>query len=190
MEDIFFDCCSEGEAECETVLMPREGILKAGKGDATDHRLLQSKPSNYDDPMQIRDILHRAANSAQILLRGLGGHCEYTRLEPQGCMCFYPATLEITTRVQTESSCGCPPHCQCILRGSPVTLKLPMELNPHNGQVNVNIFQPRPKQLTAAGEGVGGGDRRSSNPPPSNLQRHSQRREGPRKIGRRVRWDA
>ncbi|XP_030572225.1 uncharacterized protein LOC115770916 [Drosophila novamexicana] len=173
MEDIFFDCCSEGEAECETVLMQREGILKAGKGDATDHRLLQSKPSN-----------------AQILLRGLGGHCEYTRLEPQGCMCFYPATLEITTRVQTESSCGCPPHCQCILRGSPVTLKLPMELNPHNGQVNVNIFQPRPKQLTAAGEGVGGGDRRSSNPPPSNLQRHSQRREGPRKIGRRVRWDA
>ncbi|EDW66683.1 uncharacterized protein [Drosophila virilis] len=190
MEDIFFDCCSEGEAECETILMQREGILKAGKGDAADHCLLQSKSNKYDDPIQIRDILHRAANSAQILLHGLGGHCEYTKFEPQGCKCFYPATLEITTRVHTESSCGCPPHCQCVLRGSPVTLKLPLELNPHNGQVNVKIFQPSTKQLTGAGEGVGGGDKRASNPSPNNMQRHSQRREGPKKIGRRVRWDA
>ncbi|EDW13864.1 uncharacterized protein LOC6572261 [Drosophila mojavensis] len=203
MDDIFHDCRSE--SDCDRECAHKAGILKACQGDFP-----QEEPQQRKAPMDMRSIIRRAAQNTQILLRGLGVHCECTEIEepPSTCKFFYPATLEISARVHTEPSCGVPPHCQCILRGSPVTLSLPMELEPHSGQVKVNIFKPAPNTLAhpcecaavspggggggcvGAGAGAGAGDRRACGPPQNCMRRQSYRTGTARKAVRRVRWDA
>ncbi|EDV93482.1 uncharacterized protein LOC6563304 [Drosophila grimshawi] len=182
-EERFFDCCCGSESEAESDL---ESIVRTNDYNCS----LLSCPTNV---FEMRRALERAANTAQILLRGLGVHGDKDGAAAGNtacsCMRFYPATLEISARLHTDTSCGCPPHCQCVMRGDPVTLKLPMELNPANGHVNVNIFQPKPTKPTKP-LGGGAGDRpiSSSLSAPSTLSRHSQRHGGDRKGGRRVRW--
>ncbi|XP_023169741.2 uncharacterized protein LOC111598631 [Drosophila hydei] len=188
MDDIFYDCRSEGEYEPETVNKVHEGVLKTCHGD-----VLQDEPQKCKKPMDMRNILRSAAHNAQILLRGLGVSCECIEAEePQAsCKFFYPATLAITARVHAESTCGCPPQSQCILRGSPVTLNLPIELNPQSGQVKVNIFQPAPATLATAAEciAMGAGDRRSYGLAQNSIRRPCYRSGSARKAARKVRWE-
>lgn len=53
------------------------------------------------------------------------------------------------------------PSAQCRLRGDPVTLKLPMELNPYSGQVNLQIYQPG-STVASGCHRFGAGDRRNA----------------------------
>ncbi|EDV49867.1 uncharacterized protein LOC6552643 [Drosophila erecta] len=126
--DIFHDCRSDDEETPE---------LDVGGGD----EVICKQAPRFDDPVQIRAVLERAATATQRLLRCYGGtDCVPTR--PLMTR-FYPATLEVSARLHTDDKCPCPKDRQCKLMGDPVTLKLPIELNPESGQVKVNIFQPK-----------------------------------------------
>ncbi|KAL7726947.1 hypothetical protein ACLKA6_002714 [Drosophila palustris] len=206
LEDCFYDCLSDSESDEDSDF------------ELEDHkcgeivRAVAGYCPNFDDPAEIRRTLERVANTSRLLLRSVGGDCDcFEHLEQQASRSFfYPATLEICARLLTDKS---PPIGQCRLRGDPVTLKLPMELNPYNGQVNLNIFQPGSKPLTGAGgsQCVGAGDRRTgqvakpvtgpeSEPGsgvvnrasfglgPAGIRRHTQRHDGVQKSGRKVRW--
>ncbi|XP_016977761.1 uncharacterized protein LOC108043527 [Drosophila rhopaloa] len=126
--DTFYDCRSDDEGSPE---------LAVGGGD----EVICKRAPRFDDPVEIRAVLERAANTTQRLLRCYGGtDCVPTR---PSMTRFYPATLEVSARLHTDDKCPCPKDRQCKLIGDPVTLKLPIELNPESGQVKVNIFQPK-----------------------------------------------
>ncbi|XP_041675150.1 uncharacterized protein LOC108109401 [Drosophila eugracilis] len=126
--DTFHDCRSDEEDTSE---------LAVGGGD----EVICKQAPRFDDPVQIRAVLERAANATQQLLRCYGGtDCVPTR---PSMTRFYPATLEVSARLHTDDKCPCPKDRQCKLHGDPVTLRLPIELNPESGQVKVNIFQPK-----------------------------------------------
>ncbi|XP_041451043.1 uncharacterized protein LOC111073200 [Drosophila obscura] len=125
--ECFFDCKSDTE----------------GENDAgADGQVV----SNRQDPVQLRAVLERALHATQKLLSCYGSSVAPTtvrRLPPREVL-YYPATLEVSVTLNTEETCRCPKHCQCRLRGGPVKLKLPIELNPESGQVKVNVFRPTP----------------------------------------------
>ncbi|XP_017037495.1 uncharacterized protein [Drosophila kikkawai] len=132
--DIFLDCLTDDEVE-EAEVVPPE--LAMGHGD----EVVCKQAPRYDDPMEIRAVLERAAIATQRMLRCYGGtECGPSRPTKTR---FYPATLEVSARLHTDDKCPCPKDRQCKLRGDPVTLNLPIELNPETGQVKVNIFQPK-----------------------------------------------
>ncbi|XP_017123874.1 uncharacterized protein LOC108143835 [Drosophila elegans] len=127
--DTFYDCRSDEECSPESVV---------GGGD----EVICKQAPRFDDPVEIRAVLERAATATQRLLRCYGGtdFC----VPPRPTMTrFYPATLEVSARLHTDDKCPCPKDRQCKLIGDPVTLKLPIELNPESGQVKVNIFKPK-----------------------------------------------
>ncbi|XP_034485131.1 uncharacterized protein LOC117790007 [Drosophila innubila] len=163
LEDFFYDCHSDDDSDDDSDFDLENNncdqIVRAAGGYNTDRQLLP----NLDDPVEIRRTLERVANTTRLLLRSVGGKCDrYEPLEQQVSRSFfYPATLEISARLLTDKSCPYPPSGQCRLRGDPVTLKLPMELNPYSGQVNLNIFQPGPKPLASCCHCAGSGDRRN-----------------------------
>ncbi|EDW80985.1 uncharacterized protein Dwil_GK11265 [Drosophila willistoni] len=149
-KDIFHDCLSDSDTEhfSDVSELPEKAV---GDGSHSDDNKKKDTASakqliRFDDPEQIRTVLERAALTTKMLLRCYGGdgqsgnedNVPYHR-SPR----FYPATLEINARLHAEETCSCPKNCQCQLRGEPVTLKLPIELNPLNGQVNVEIYQPK-----------------------------------------------
>ncbi|XP_017014090.2 uncharacterized protein [Drosophila takahashii] len=128
--DTFHDCRSDDE-ETETPEMA------VGGGD----EVICKQAARFDDPVQIRAVLERAATATQRLLRCYGG-TDCVPMRPSMTR-FYPATLEVSARLHTDDKCPCPKDRQCKLIGDPVTLRLPIELNPESGQVKVNIFQPK-----------------------------------------------
>ncbi|XP_017058347.2 uncharacterized protein LOC108099366 [Drosophila ficusphila] len=126
--DTFHDCRSDDEESPE---------LAIGGGD----EVICKQAPRFDDPVQIRAVLERASVATRRLLRCYGGtDCVPTR---PSMTLFYPATLEVCARLHTDEKCPCPKDRQCKLIGDPVTLKLPIELNPESGQVKVNIFRPK-----------------------------------------------
>ncbi|XP_016941584.4 uncharacterized protein [Drosophila suzukii] len=149
--DTFHDCRSDDEEIPE---------LSVGGGD----EVICKQAPRYDDPGQIRAVLERAATATQRLLRCYGGtDCVPTR---PSMTRFYPATLEVSARLHTDDKCPCPKDRQCKLIGDPVTLKLPIELNPESGQVKVNIFQPK-SLATFCGCSAPGKQSKSKNRRPS-----------------------
>ncbi|KAH8395524.1 hypothetical protein KR222_000481, partial [Zaprionus bogoriensis] len=147
LEDSFYDCRSDAEegADVEAPVTTVDIEAPVAKDIDVDMDIGELIP-NVRDSWEIRQTLERVANSAHLLLRSVGGQCEMCANmldRSASCSHFYPATLEISARLHTDTSCTCPPHCQCVLRGDPVTLNLPMELNPYSGQVKVDIFQPK-----------------------------------------------
>ncbi|KAH8329760.1 hypothetical protein KR074_003819 [Drosophila pseudoananassae] len=157
-EDTFYDCLSDEEEVVEEQEMAH--------GDA----VVCKRAPRFDDPVEIRAVLERAAIATQQLLRCYGG--ADTPAPRPSMTRFYPATLELSARLHTDDLCPCPKERQCKLRGDPVTLKLPIELNPESGQVKVNIFQPK-SMGTICGCNAPIGDRRKR-----------------RSINRSVRWSA
>ncbi|KAH8307605.1 hypothetical protein KR044_005033, partial [Drosophila immigrans] len=154
--DNFYDCQSGSDSDVEDLGSNNcEQVIRAVGGF-----------SPLDDPLVIRQALERVANNSLLLLRTVGGKCDYLgHLDRHTSSTFvYPATLEICARLLTDKSCACSPNCRCRLRGEPVTLQLPVELNPFSGQVNVQILQHGQKPLTVGGECHcgGAGDRRKS----------------------------
>lgn len=127
--DTFYDCHSDEEEDVEEQEMAH--------GDA----VVCKQAPRFDDPVQIRAVLERAATATQQLLRCYGG-TDIQATRPLMTR-FYPATLELSARLHTDDLCPCPKERQCKLRGDPVTLNLPIELNPESGQVKVNLFQPK-----------------------------------------------
>ncbi|XP_020813742.1 uncharacterized protein LOC110188370 [Drosophila serrata] len=133
--DTFLDCLSDDEeVEKKEVASPE---LTVGHGD----EVVCKQARRYDDPVEIRAVLERAAIATQRMLRCYGGTDGGPTLPSRSR--FYPATLEVSARLHTDDKCPCPKDRQCKLRGDPVTLNLPIELNPESGQVRVNIFQPK-----------------------------------------------
>ncbi|SPP84028.1 uncharacterized protein LOC117586601 [Drosophila guanche] len=101
--------------------------------------------AHQEDPSHMRAVLENALHATQNLLGCYGSPVAPTVRNPAPPgMHYYPATLEVSVTLNSEQSCLCPKHRRCRLRGDPVKLKLPIELNPESGQVKVNIFQPRP----------------------------------------------
>ncbi|KAH8295308.1 hypothetical protein KR018_009918 [Drosophila ironensis] len=127
-KDTFYDCRSDDEDLQD---------LGLAHGDA----VVCKKAPRFDDPVQIRAVLERAATATLKLLRCYGGT---ENVVPRPSLThFYPATLELIARLHTDDHCSCPKKRQFKLTGDPVMLKLPIELNPKSCQVKVNIFQPK-----------------------------------------------
>ncbi|KAH8360258.1 hypothetical protein KR093_011639, partial [Drosophila rubida] len=146
--DCFYDCQSATESDDEESAIDLEPI-----NCEQVVRAVGGYSPNFEDPLEMRHTIERVAINSRMLLRSVGGNCEclggYVDRSASASF-FYPATLEICARLLTDKSCACPPSCQCRLRGEPVILQLPMELNPYSGQVNVEIFQHAPKALASA----------------------------------------
>lgn len=149
------------------------------------------------DVWKIRETVERVATGAHQWLHNVGGKCNICggmKKEKNASSSYYPATLEISARVYSDKA----PQRPSGLRNDPVTLKLPVELNPQSGQVKVNVFKP----LSLGGEG----DKRGPSPSPAVVRgaghkgwgpaiaspksfRHTQRSEAKLARGvRRVRW--
>ncbi|KAH8243091.1 hypothetical protein KR032_004554 [Drosophila birchii] len=133
--DTFLDCLSDEEEKEEVKVAPPE--LTVGHGD----EVVCKQARRFDDPVEIRAVLERAAIATHQMLRCYGGS-DGGLTRPSKAR-FYPATLEVSARLHTDDKCPCPKDRQCKLRGDPVTLNLPIELNPETCQVKVNIFQPK-----------------------------------------------
>lgn len=218
LEDCFYDCQSDSESTEDSELDLEDDkcdqALRAVGGYSGNHHLF----SKFDDSLEMRKALERVTNTSRLLLRSVGGKCDCSNcLEKETSRpFFYPAQLEICARLITDKSCPIPPSGQCRLRGDPVTLKLPMELNPYSGQVNLPIFQPE-KNVSGGCHCAGAGDRSfgaGTKPAPvsdetghdtglgyygaahrpgfgvasGGMRRHTQRHDGVRKSGRKVRW--
>ncbi|KAH8369094.1 hypothetical protein KR009_000818 [Drosophila setifemur] len=153
--DTFHDCQSEDD-----------NIEELGVGLGHGDAVVCTRAPCFDDPVEIRAVLERAAVATQRLLRCYGGT---NRVVRPSMTQFYPATLELSACLHTDDFCPCPKDRQCKLKGDPVTLKLPIELNPESGQVKVNIFQPK-SMGTICGCSTEAGDKSKSK-----NRRHSDR---------------
>lgn len=153
------------------------------------------------DVWKIRETLERVAINAHQLLKNVGGKCNIcggTKQESSAPSTYrYPATLEISTRLYTDKDRvrGVPQNHQWALHGEPVMLKLPIELSPYNGQIQVNIFQPctgagdRPRPVPAVGCMADNPLRGAAAVAKAIMQRRSQPKgEKVPKCVRRVRW--
>ncbi|XP_001359819.2 uncharacterized protein [Drosophila pseudoobscura] len=128
VQDRFYDCISD--TECEDNSVSGGDVCKV--------------VSSLKDPGQMRAVLERALYATQNLLRCYGSAVAPAgRNPPPHELNYYPATLEVSVTLKTEETCICPKNRQYSLRGDPVTLKLPIKLNPDSGQVKMNIYQPR-----------------------------------------------
>lgn len=153
-------------------------------------QVMEELQPNMKDAWKIREVVERVAAGAHDWLHNVGSKCTVCGGSQKDRNAIssssYPATLELSARLFSDKGT----QRQGALRGDPVKLKLPVELDPHSGQIKVNVFRPRPV--------CGEGDKRGLSPPPSKkgwgsaggaMAKTLHRTEGKvKKSMRKVRW--
>lgn len=137
----------------------REGKQLEQLKPRKETQIIEELQPNLKDAWKIREVVERVAAGAHHWLHNVGGKCNVCggiqKERHTISSSSYPATLELSARLYSDKST----QRQGALRGDPVKLKLPVELNPHSGQIKVNVFRPR----SVSGEG----DKRGLSPPPT-----------------------